>query len=29
MLLVASWACEVTDILIQRSTDEAPFVGLE
>ena len=28
--MVASWACEVTEILTQRSTEEASFVwGLE
>ena len=26
MCMVASWACEVTEILTQRSTDEASFV---
>ena len=25
-VLVASWACEVTEILTQRSTEEGPFV---
>ena len=25
-VLVASWACEVTEILTQRSTEEAYFV---
>ena len=30
MYMVASWACEVTEILTQRSTEEASFVwGLE
>ena len=26
MYIVASWACEVTEILSQRSTEEASFV---
>ena len=26
MYMVASWACEVTEIFTQRSTDEASFV---
>ena len=25
-IMVASWACEVTEILTQRSTEEASFV---
>ena len=30
IIMVASWACEVTDILTQRSTEEASFVcGLQ